>query len=200
MKKIILSSIIAISLALSSCDDKLDITPKGMTTLGNVSDLELILKQEYLISSVNPLSDLGMVCNDGFPAHKNIPGLLSVNTTIGYAYTAWDETVDRALLTESDARYETLYQYIYYSNVVTQKAPSANGSDDLRKLIIAEASVKRAYFHYLLANIYASQYDAATASSTGGIPYVDYVNMEQTKVKHSLADVYSKMLDRKSVV
>lgn len=43
MKKIILTSLIASALAVTSCDDKLDITPKGMTTLDNVADLELLL-------------------------------------------------------------------------------------------------------------------------------------------------------------
>ncbi|MCM1051424.1 MAG: RagB/SusD family nutrient uptake outer membrane protein [Paenibacillus sp.] len=193
MKKIILPSLIAMALAVSSCDDKLDITPKGMTTLDNVADLELLLNQEYGAGD-SPLADIGMVCNDGFPAWNDMAGLLASPTTLQYAYVTWNEEMDRATLAETDSRYSGLYQLIYYSNVITEKAPDASGSDVVRNLIIAEAKVKRAYFHYLLVNIYARQYEEATAAQLGGVPYVDYVNMEVNKDKNTVAEVYDRIL------
>ena len=193
MKKIILTSLIASALAVTSCDDKLDITPKGMTTLDNVADLELLLNQEYGAGN-GPLDDIGMVCNDGFPAWYDMAELLASPTTLQYAYVTWNEEMDRATLAETDSRYSGLYRQIYYCNVITEKAPEATGSDAVRNLILAEAKVKRAYFHYLLVNMYARQYDEATASQLGGVPYVDYVNMEINKDKNTIAEVYDYIL------
>lgn len=183
----------AMAVSMVSCDDKLDIVPKGETTLGTVADLELLLNQEYYCGD-GPLDDLGMVCNDGFPAWTSIPELIASPLTADYAYVKYDESIDRATVTESDSRYSTLYQNIYYSNVILEKAPSAEGSDAVRNLIMAEAKIKRAYFHYLLVNIYAKQYDDATAGQLGGVPYVDIVNMEVNKDKNTVAEVYAKIL------
>lgn len=178
---------------MTSCDDKLDITPKGMTTLSNVTDLELLLNQEYGVSD-GPLSDIGMVCNDGFPAWTDMAELQASPLTLQYAYTRYDESVDRATVTDYDARYSGIYQWIYYCDVVIEKAPDAEGSDAVKQLIVAEARMKRAYLHYLLVNIYAKQYEEATASQMGGVPYVDYIDMSENKVKISVAEVYDKIL------
>lgn len=194
MKKILLPSLVAVAMAVSSCDDKLDITPKGMTTLDNVADLELLLNQEYGFGS-GPLNDIGMVCNDGFPAWYDMAELVASPTTLEYAYVKYDESIDRATIAESDSRYNGLYKQIYYCNVITEKAPEATGSDAVRNVIIAEAKIKRAYFHYLLVNIYAKQYDEATAAQLGGVPYVDFVNMETNKDKNTIAEVYAGILN-----
>lgn len=180
-------------MVVTSCDDKLDITPKGMTTLDNVADLELLLNYEYSFGN-GPLNDIGMVCNDGFPAWYDMAELVASPMTLEYAYVKWDESIDRAVLAESDSRYNSIYRQIYYCNVITEKAPDATGSDAVRNLIIAEAKIKRAYFHYLLVNIYAKQYDEATAAQLGGVPYVDYVNMEVNKDKNTIAEVYAGIL------
>jgi len=193
MKKILLPALIASALAVTSCDDKLDITPKGMTTLDNVADLELLLNQEYAFGN-GPLNDIGMVCNDGFPAWYDMAELVASPQTLEYAYVTYDESIDRATIAESDSRYNSLYEQIYYCNVIIEKAPEASGSDAVRNLIIAEAKIKRAYFHYLLVNIYARQYDEATAAALGGVPYVDFVNMEANKDKNTIAEVYAGIL------
>lgn len=193
MKKIILTAVAALGLVASSCDDQLDIVPKGKTTLDNLADLELLLNQEYVCGN-SPLADIGMVCNDGFPAFSSIPNLLASANSLNYAYASFNENVDRAVLTESDTRYNDMYKYIYYSNVVIDKADDATGDDQTRTRIVAEAKLKRAYFHYILVNIYARQYDEATATETGGVPYVDYLNMEVNKDKNTVAEVYAGIL------
>ena len=41
MKKIVLGALLALSAV--ACDDRLDFTPKGQTTLNTLADLELLL-------------------------------------------------------------------------------------------------------------------------------------------------------------
>ena len=80
---------------LTACEDKLDITPKGMTVLGKVDELETLLNQSYGFGAV---TDLGIVCNECYSSFENAATALSVPNTLKYAYLAYDETVDRAAL------------------------------------------------------------------------------------------------------
>lgn len=178
---------------MSSCDDKLDIVPKGKSTLENTADLEQLLNQEYTAGS-SVMNDLGLVVNDGYPQFTSIPSMILATNTLQYAYLTYDTSVDRFSLTTSDDRYSNCYKWIYNSNVVIDKAPDSNGDPNLKKIIIAEAKVKRAYFHYLLVNIYAAQYDEATAATTGGVPLVDYLDSEAVKSKNTVAEVYDGIL------
>ncbi len=59
MKKIL--GLAFLLLSITACDDELDITPKGKTTLDNVTDLELLLNQEYSLST-SAAEDLGLIC------------------------------------------------------------------------------------------------------------------------------------------
>lgn len=180
-------------LALSACDDKLDITPKGQTTLQTVDDLELLLNQEYDLSTM-PFTDLGVICDESLGTTTAVSEVLAQTNTLDYAYLTYDESVDRATLSQQDARYEALYKYINYMNVIIDKAPDASGDDATRSTIVAQAHVLRAYFHYLLAGIYAAQYDDATAADLGGIPYVKDTETGTTKEKLSLKDTYENIL------
>lgn len=193
MKKILIMALSAI-LLLGACDEKLDIVPKGQTTLSTVDDLELLLNQEYDLNTL-PSSDLGMICNESLGnTLANVQEMLSQPNTLDYANMAYDETVDRATLTQNDPRYEAIYKYINYMNVILDKIDDATGDNSKKPTIKAQALVLRAYFHYLAANIYAAQYDAATASSLGGIAYVDDADASTQKSKLTLQECYDKML------
>ena len=195
MRKIIKNIIYvaAIAMTLSACDSKLDIVPKGQSTLESVEDLELLLNQEYDLSTM-PYSDLGMICNESLGACTSIPEMLSQHNTLDYTYLTYNEKVDRATLAQQDARYEALYKYINNSNVILDKADAAEGDNNKRITIKAQAQILRAYFHYLLVNIYASQYDEATAAEKGGIPYVTDIDVSKNKDKLTLKDTYEHIL------
>lgn len=193
MKKIFIMALSAI-LLLGACDDKLDIVPKGQTTLSTVNDLELLLNQEYTLS-VEPYSDLGMICNESLNGMlANVQEMLSQTNTLNYANLTYDETVDRATLAQNDTRYEDIYKYVNYMNVILDKIDDAEGDASRKATIKAQAKVIRAYLHYLAVNIYAAQYDDATAATEGGIAYVDDADASTQKPKLTIKEVYDKML------
>ena len=185
--------ITCIALAFTACDDKLEITPKGQTTLETVDDLALLLNQEYDLM-IMPFSDLGLICDESLGGSESVSEMLSQTKTLNYAYLTYDEKVDRATLSQQDARYEALYKYINYMNVILDKADDASGDNRTRATIKAQAQVLRAYFHYLLVNIYAAQYDPATASKKGGVPYVTDIDVSKRKEKLNLQDTYDHIL------
>lgn len=180
------------TLFFSSCDDKLDITPKGKSTLSSVNDLEMLFNQQYDIGM--PFIDLGLVCNESYSQVVNVPTALTQKNTALYAMIAYDESVDRASLTLTDTRYTNAYKYINYMNTIIEKMPGASGDETKKKALIAEAHIMRAYIHWLMVNIYAAQYDETTANKDGGIAYVTDLNVTDTKNKETVAQVYDKIL------
>lgn len=180
-------------LLFASCDSKLDIVPKGQVTLQKVSELELLLNQEFMINSL-PGDNLGILCGETVGYFDAVSSVLAQKNTCKYALLACDEKVNRAVLTTQDARYNDLYRYINYMNVVINQAPNALGDESRKPIIIAEARVMRAYLHWLAAGIYAKQYDPSTAAQEGGIAYNTSTDVMETKQKLSLQDSYDHIL------
>lgn len=196
MKKYI-SYLIAATLSMSavtSCEDSLDITPKGKTVLNTVDDLELLLNQEFSLGQ-GPTSDLALVTDEVVAFFESVPSTMSNPNSLEYAYLAYDENVNRVELAVTDDRYTAIYQMINYMNVVIDKLPDASGDESQKPRIEAEARLLRAYFHYLAVNIYAQQYDPSTASTLGGVAYVDNTNSGETKQKLTVAQVYDRILE-----
>lgn len=182
------------SCLFTSCDDQLDIVPKGKTTLENVTDLEALLNQEYSFVEL-PATDLGIICNELLGQWASVASVLSQPNTVEYANMAYDEQVDRAVLTTQNSRYNAIYKYINYMNVLISKMPDAEGDATYKAQYIAEARIIRAYFHWLLTVIHAKQYDEATAAQEGGIAYVDNTDVSEQKEKLTLAETYNRILE-----
>ena len=185
---------VGLLLLFCSCEHQLDIVPKGKVTLSTVSELELLLNQEYQLGDL-PADNLGIICGETVGMFDQVSSVLSQKNTCKYAYMAYDESVDRATLTPSDDRYNGLYRNINYMNTVITKMDEATGDASRKPSLVAEARVMRAYFHWLAASIYARQYDAATAATDGGIAYVTSTEVTETKAKRTLAEVYDMILD-----
>lgn len=183
-----------LGVAFTSCEDKLDITPKGKVTLSSVDELELLLNQEYLLGDF-PSDNLGILAGESVGTFDQVSAVLSQKNTVKYALMAFDESVDRATLTTVDERYNNIYKYINYMNTVITKMDKATGDESKKTPLVAEARVMRAWFHFLAAVIHAPQYDASTAATDGGIAYVTNTDVTEQKVKLSLAATFQCILD-----
>ena len=179
MKKILLY--VSLLLVLTSCEDKLDITPKGQTVLNTLEDLTNLLNQEYNLGT--PIEDLCVICNEAYSFTENVNLILSQPNTLACAYLSYNEETDRAGLTTEDSRYAAIYQYINYMNVIIDKIDDVEGEAYLKEQVEAEAHIMRAYLHWLAVNIYAKQYDEATAAEEGGIAYVTDLEVTNQKMK-----------------
>ena len=95
--------------AATSCDDKLDIVPKGESTLSNVDDLESLLNQVYTIYP-NP-EELNVLCGHQI-AMSSLGKQLTETNTYNYALLTGDESVDREALSDNgnaNDYYKNLY-------------------------------------------------------------------------------------------
>lgn len=186
-------SIAAVSMLTTSCDNKLDIVPRGMSTLSSTEDLATILNKEWRIYDTD--YDFEMIDGNIFAYYSTPEEVYGNKSTLDYALIFGDENLDRAALCEDDKRYSEIYSNIRDCNIVIHKMPEADGNDNLKPRYIAQGKILRAWFHFLAVNFYAAQYDASTASTTGGVAYVDNLNSGEQKVKLSVAEVYDKILD-----
>ena len=178
----------------TSCEDKLDIIPKGKVTLATVDELELLLNQEYLLGDF-PSDNIGILAGESVGTFDQISAVLSQKNTVKYALMAFDESVDRATLTTVDERYNNIYKYINYMNTVITKMDKATGDESKKSALVAEARVMRAWFHFLAVVIHAPQYDASIAENAGGIAYVTNIDVTEQKSKLSLASTFQHILD-----
>ena len=85
IKPLILSSLVLFSAFLTGCESKLDIIPKGETTLDNIEDLELLLNQEYSFG-VSPAADISLICNESTGSFVSIPEVIASKNSLNYAY------------------------------------------------------------------------------------------------------------------
>lgn len=195
MKKIFLT-FASVAMLLTSCDDKLDIKPYGDSTLSTVDELETLLNGSPYIWNGSDYFDLDVICNNNYRPWNGVADYMNNDNSLRYAYFAYDENIDRADLTDSDTRYTDLYEKINYMNTVISKVPGADGGTAEKKdQIVAEARVRRAWYHFLLVGMYARQYDDAKAEQLGGIPYVDNTNSGEEKTKLSLKQSYERILE-----
>lgn len=177
----------------TACESQLDITPKGKVTLQTVSELELMLNQEYMLDY--PCDNIGILCGETVGMFDQISSVLSQKNTVKYALMTFDESVDRATLTTEDSRYNAIYKYVNYMNTIIEKIDGAIGDEARKPQLKAEARMMRAWMHFLVASIYARQYDATTAQDNGGIAYVTSTDVLQQKKKLSLSETYRCILD-----
>lgn len=191
MKKNIFIFAFLLSL-FTACESKLDIVPKGQAVLTTVEELESLLNQRYGFST--PMGDLALICNEACAYMSTVSTAYSQPNTLEHAYLFWDESIDRATLSTSDATYNSIYQYVNYMNVILDKIDDAEGDAYEKEVVIAEAHIMRAYLHWLGVNIYAKQYDEATAATEGGIPYVTDIDVTVQKEKLTLQAVYDNIL------
>lgn len=199
MKKSIIYAILTI-LAMfnfSACQEYTDITPKGKNTLSTAKELEYLMNYDFCNSSYFRFEKLSTLDNDMyFNGYKSVVKVISgVTKNLDYVWITYDESVDRKLITKTDANYEGLYKIITTRlNMILEQAPNVTDNPAKVNQLKAEALTLRAYLHYILVNIYAKAYNPSTAEDDGGIPYMNYVDFEKPSVKSTVAQVYENML------
>ena len=173
-----------ISVALTSCDSYIDITPKGAVTVDSVAQYyELIVSpmRSYYPSSFILLSD------DQWAKESEILGYESTSAD-GINFT-FNEKADRTILPDNNL-YENMYSFILRSNLIIDNIDKAKGAEDVKVLAKAEARTFRAFDHFLAVNTFAKAYDPATADRDGGVCIMDHYDLEGAPAKATVAEVY----------
>jgi len=167
-----------------SCDNYIDITPKGSITVDSAP--------QYYELIANPMrgyhpSAFAFLTDELWSKESNIIG--NENTSYNGINFTFNEQADRKLLADNNL-YENMYSNILRMNLVLDNIDEAEGPQETKTLAKAEARTYRAFDHFLAVNTFAKAYTPSTAEQDGGICIMEHYDLEATPKKATVAQVY----------
>lgn len=108
------------------------------------------------------------------------------------AYT-WQSFFYESTAVDND--WDALYHTIYVANTVAEQVLASTGGTEAQKQeLLAEAQVHRAHAYLTLVNMYARQYDPATAATDPGVPLVLTSDVGVSLPRVSVQAVYTQVI------
>mgnify|MGYP000843659392 CR=1 FL=1 len=195
MKRMKIVLAVCVAVMMTSCNDFLDIKPKGEKIPKTVTDFETLLNDESVqkISDTYPAYLTDDVYLPDVAQGTATPGLNSVDQSIRNLYLFKKEVFGEA---QDDGFWFASYNRIYYYNTVIDNIMGAEGTNEQQKRSIqAEAMISRALEYLYLVNGYAKHYDMRTAEADPGVPLIlDEDIAKKNLVRASVKDVYAQIL------
>ena len=190
--KIKTSSIFLLAILLaSSCNDFLDEVPDNRVALEDLDKAAQLLTSAY--STVSPAFTDWMTDDVGFIRGTTI----RPNHTQAYL---WQEFFDdpNELDTPVSFWFET-YTAIAHANevlaIIDGLPANTTIEIDQKMAVESEALLTRAYGHFMLVNLFGKHYNAQTAGSDLGVPYVETPETVfiQQYTRNTVQEVYDKV-------
>jgi len=148
--------IIIIGALFASCDDFLDIKPKGKVIITTTDEYREMLTMAY---SVVP-EDRGLAT---FRSDELTMDATLSKEDISSFKDIWCWNDVGADASTSSFSWRAYYQVIYEANHVIDNADNMEGgTQDERRQLVGEAYMLRAYMHFLLVNLYGEPYTTLT--------------------------------------
>lgn len=180
----------------TSCNDYLDVLPKGKKIPVTYADYLPLLANEYGCGQ-QPIYQVNYMMND-VQLNKSVLTTYDLNR----ALYMWDEGADRVTLNKAD---ESFFYYTYGAintfNLIIEKAPAMTDCTDAqRNELVSYARVRRAHAYYHLVNYYADAYDAKTADATRGVPMIYSADVDAPHKQESVGFTYKFIVDELTAV
>ncbi len=188
MKKYIVIIWLSLVMGLTSCDNYLDLVPKGEAVLNTTDDyLGLI---EALTPSYSMTPFWYMSNEVTYYIQTDLESYLYPLYSICFF---WDEETDRYnYMVDGDIAelYSECYSRIASYNVVVENMNDADGPEADKKLGIAQAKIMRAYNYFFLVNTFAKPYKKETAATDMGIIVHKKFDLEAESKQYTVQEVY----------
>jgi hypothetical protein len=190
MKQLLYTLSALVVFTATACRKYVEISPVNVRELKYTKDYQGLLYNSFLLTEKTYQYPL-YASDDIWAADGSVwQNLLNLNA--GYAYSwqpkLWSETQD-------DPDWASQYTLIYNTNIVVNEVMNSEGGTEADKLkAYSEALVHRAYAYYTLVNIYAKQYDEATAATDPGVPVVLQTNFSSSLKRLPVAGVYDQIV------
>ncbi|WP_301708819.1 RagB/SusD family nutrient uptake outer membrane protein [uncultured Duncaniella sp.] len=186
------------TLSLQSCESFTDIDQKGTNLLSKTSDLELLLNRRYSLE----YTDMGTVNGDmidGFECGYIPSELEKVTKSTPIILLTLDEQAHASVLpvtNSNDGYYSSCYQVIgRVCNPILSLADEAEGPQEHKNRLKAEAYAMRAFFEYAAAQKYARVYNPATADAEMCVPIVpESWDIQIPTTQSTQKEVYAQIL------
>ncbi len=148
---------------LASCEKYLDTVPDNRTEINTQEKISELLVSAYPASNYQPFCE---IMSDNVSDNYD-------NSTLSQIYTKpyfWQEVLQ--IDTDSPQQYwASCYAAVAAANQALEAIEALGGGDKFNPQK-GEALVARAYAHFMLVSLFSKFYDAATANTDLGIPYV----------------------------
>lgn len=190
MKKnitIYICSLLVSGVILSACNDYLEETPDNRVELNTLQKASQLLTNAYSSASYSFTEWMGDLVTYTRGTTKDVEH--------NEAYQ-WQDVTDISQDTPTNF-WTSTYEAIAHANEVLAVIDHLPGEEDRRRAVKGEALLTRAYGHFMLVNLFAKHYDATTASSDLGVPYVTEPEREFIKEykRNTVQEVYDRVED-----
>lgn len=182
----LLIALSCLALTTSSCKKYLDIVPAGKTILSTFDDYNKEIN--YMGMHLYNEQDLRYLSDQMWINELAVIGRDPSMYTIEFLFNETQTRIPSATSTS----YNYPYSYIAkYSLIIDNAGAATTGTDAQKKQLIAEARALRAYCHFVLLNMYAKPYDAATAKTDNAIIIKKSFNLEEVLSQSTVEQVYA---------
>ncbi|GGH16781.1 RagB/SusD family nutrient uptake outer membrane protein [Sphingobacterium alkalisoli] len=173
-----------------SCNDYLNVLPKGKKLPTTYADFEPLLRDEYGVHHTRTTQATNLL-NDRFVSSSNLNYY-----RLWDANYFWREDVDRKLLNNADEdTYYQSYTSISTCNLIIENgAEMTEATDAQRKELVATAKVLRALNYFILTNYYAATYEEGTASNLRAVPIIYSADVGAAHTQVSIQEIYDFMI------
>lgn len=177
-------SILALSIMAISCDDFLDVEPKGMVIPNTVEEYDLLLNSSGAsITNVTYMSPEYYIPEEHFLTRPN-------STKSAYLWSDFQYLTD-----EQDDDWNSNYAQIYSCNEVIHNIDAAETltmNETLRNTVKGQAYADRAKCYFALINSYAKHYSPSTLNDMG-VPLILKNDILQKSKRASIGKVYEQI-------
>lgn len=189
-KLTILAAGLACTLAISSCEDYLNIAPKGKRIPTTLEDFAVTLNYDSY-SAWYPIEQANLLLNDEYL--QDMYAQYYPMYVINYN---WDESGDRIYYNDDENTYNSCYRGIATANLVIEYAPDATEATDEEKArVIATARIMRDNHFFTVANYYADTYDPTTASEKLCVPLITSANTNAPYTQVTIQEMYDFLVE-----
>lgn len=190
MKKFIYAILIGGILAsTTACRKYVEVPPMQTKLLVNAADYQQLLQNT---TDIDPAYYLPLLSGDDVGTVEATwqTSLTGFNAPLGNAYT-WAAQYYGAL--EEDGDWQTAYKQIFIYNTIVEGVMGSTGSEADKQKALSSALVQRAFMYHMLVNMYAKQYDAATAAGDPGVPLLLQPKFTTDLTRATVQQVYDKI-------
>ena len=179
---------LSFSVALTSCDNFLDITPTGKVIASTGEEYRAMLTYEYkyfpkdrhmTTVRTDELKFSGSTASSDLDAYLDLWLWKDENPSPTTSYFSW----------------RSYYHAIYIANyIVEHQEEISDASAKTINQLVGEAYMMRAYCHFLLVNLYAEPYTHCTPATTRGVPMMLEADVNAIPGSSSVETIYQQVL------
>ena len=182
--------LLGMTVSMTSCDDYLNIEPKGKRIPQTLADYEAFLRYEYGTHSM-PILQTCYLLNDEYltNSYASYYPMYKANYN-------WEEETDRAYYNDADESvYYVAYGAINTCNLILEDVPIAtDGTEKEKAEVMAYAKVLRAMNYFNLANYYANTYEAGSAATKLSVPLITSSLQDAAYHQATIQEIYDFIL------